>query len=204
VDGAPGAWAGAPAPPPPGTHPPPAAFSGWRRALHAVSTRLYGPLRTNRGFSWLGDERIAVGSVPTAATITTYAAEGITHAVNCRAPLQTLLSQDLWALRAVLGTDRVVQAPMWDSGRPQPARLWAPAARFAAEALEDPEARVLIHCQQGRRRSVLVAYAVLRLRGRSAEEAERLIAENRAVARLIPAYRWSVESWLRDGEVPLR
>ena len=55
---------------------------------------------------------------------------------------------------------------MWDNGRPQPSRLWAPAARFAAGRLdEDPDAAVLIHCQQGRRRSAMVAYAVLRLRG---------------------------------------
>lgn len=168
--------------------------------MHAASTRLYGPMRANRGFSWLGDERIAVGSLPTAASIVTYAAEGITHAVNCRAPLQTAVSQDLWALRAVLGFEQVVAAPMWDSGRPQPPRLWAPAARFAADALEDPDARVLIHCQQGRRRSVLVAYAVLRLRGRSPEDAALLIAESRAVARLVPAYRESVERWLAESE----
>lgn len=153
-------------------------------------------MRANRGFSFLGDTRVAVGSVPTAASIPTYAAAGITHAVNCRAPLQNAISQDLWALRAVLGTDRVASAPMYDHGRAQPSRLWAPAARFAAEALRDPDARVLVHCQQGRRRSVLVAYAVLRLRGLEGDAAARLVAESRAVARLVPAYRESVERWL--------
>ena len=147
----------------------------------------------------MGDERILIGSVPTRAGLGAVVEAGVTHAVNCRAPIQTTISQDLWALRNVLGVDRVVQAPMWDSGRPQPARLWAPAARFAAEALEDPAARVLIHCQQGRRRSVLVAYAVLRLRGRDPDRAERLILESRGVARLVPAYRDSVEEWLASG-----
>ena len=42
----------------------------------------------------------------------------------------------------------------------------APAAEFGARALEeDPAAGVLVHCQQGRRRSAMVAYAILRLRG---------------------------------------
>lgn len=141
-----------------------------------------------------------MGSVPTAGTIRTYAAAGITHAVNCRAVAQTTFSQDLWALRAVLGHDRVVRAPMYDHGRPQPPRLWAPAALFAANALEDPQARVLIHCQQGRRRSVLVAYAVLRLRGLSGDAAATLIAESRAVTRLIPAYRASVDGWIAERE----
>ncbi len=124
---------------------------------------------------------------------------GITHAVNCRAPLQTAISQDVWALRAVLGADRVAQAPMWDHGRAQPPALWAPAARFAAAALDDPDARVRVHCQQGRRRSVLVAYAVLRLRGMAADEAAELIRVNRAVAHLVPAYRDSVERWLEGA-----
>jgi hypothetical protein len=40
----------------------------------------------------------------------------------------------------------VVHAPMWDSGYPQPPRLWSAAALFAAQVLtDDPTARVLIH-----------------------------------------------------------
>jgi hypothetical protein len=84
----------------------------------------------------------------------------------------------------VLGADRVALAPMWDHGRAQPPALW------------DPEARVLVHCQQGRRRSVLVAYAVLRLRGLKPDAAQELILASRGVAHLVPAYRESVEGWL--------
>jgi len=128
--------------------------------------------------------------------------EGITHVVNCRAKLQTFISGDLEVERALFGRSHVAAAPMWDNGRRQPPRLWAPAARFAAGALEDPEARVLIHCQQGRRRSVLVAYAALRLRGHSGEDAARLILSHRTEARLVPAYRASVEDWLAAGGAP--
>ena len=93
---------------------------------------------------------------------------------------------------------------MWDNGRPQPARLWAPAARFAASRLdEDPDAGILIHCQQGRRRSAMVAYAVLRLRGHDSREAARLVLESRAPASLVPAYRASVEDWLARADDPL-
>jgi protein-tyrosine phosphatase len=128
------------------------------------------------------------------------AEEGVTHVVNCRARAQTLFSQDLAVERALFGPSRVAHAPMWDNGRPQPPALWAPAARFAADALEeDPGHRVFIHCQQGRRRSVLVAYATLRLRGHPSEEASRLILANRAEARIVPAYRKSVEDWLAGG-----
>jgi protein-tyrosine phosphatase len=137
--------------------------------------------------------------MPTAASVVRLPGEGVTHVVNCRARLQTIISGDLEVERALFGPSRVAAASMWDNGRRQPPRLWAPAARFAAEALDDPEARVLIHCQQGRRRSVLVAYAALRLRGHDAEEAARLILSHRTEARLVPAYRASVEDWLAAG-----
>lgn len=117
--------------------------------------------------------------------------------MNCRAQLQTRISNDLWAERQVFGADRVAHAPMWDSGHAQPSRLWAPAARFAADALDhDAGAGVLVHCQQGRRRSAMVAYAILRLRGHDPGDAERLVLESRAPATLVPAYKESVEAWL--------
>ena len=158
---------------------------------------LYGNEPVPSKLTWLGDERIAVGAVPTTASVLDLPAHGVTHVVNCRARPQTMISRDLIVERALFGRSRVVAAPMWDHGRAQPPRLWSGAAHFAARALDDdPDARVLIHCHQGRRRSVLVAYAVLRLRGRSAEDAARLILHHRREAELVPAYRTSVERWL--------
>jgi predicted protein tyrosine phosphatase len=174
--------------------------AGWRAWQHRHSTRLYGPSRSTTWLSWVGDERLAIGSLPTAATLTRLVDAGVTHVVNCRAPLQTWISQDLAVERALLGPSRVAHAPMWDTGRPQDPRRWAEAVRFAARALDaDPAARVLVHCQQGRRRSVLVAYAVLRVRGRSADEAAALVLLHRVEAELVPAYRASVERWLADA-----
>lgn len=159
--------------------------------------RLYGPSAHTRGHSWIGDERIAVGSLPLGAELRRLPDAGVTHVVNCRAKPQTLISQDLWAERQVFGAAHVAAAPMWDHGRAQPEALWAGAALFAADALErDRDATVLIHCQQGRRRSAMLAYAVLRLRGHTSEEAARLVLEGRPVARIVPAYRRSVEEWL--------
>ena len=88
---------------------------------------------------------------------------------------------------------------MWDHGRAQSPALWAPAARFGAAVLdEDSAAGVLVHCQQGRRGSAMVAYAFLRLRGHDPEDAERIVVDHRSPAVLVPAYRESVERWLRD------
>ena len=179
---------------------PPPAPRGWRARQHRLSTRIYGPSRRTAGLSWIPEERIAVGNLPTAASVVRLPGEGVTHVVNCRATPQTWISQDLAVERALFGPSRVAHAPMWDNGRPQDPAKWATAAHFAARALdEDPDARVLIHCQQGRRRSVLVAYAILRLRGHSPEDAARLILSNRTEGRLVPAYRASVEEWMAAG-----
>jgi hypothetical protein len=134
-------------------------------------------MRGLEGFSWIDGERVAIGSIPVGGAVERLPELGVTHVVNCRAPLQTRISQDLWAEREVFGEDHVMSAPMWDHGRHQPPRLWAPAARFAA--------------------------AVLRLRLHDPSEAARLVLSSRAPARLVPAYRASVEEWLAALDEPL-
>jgi len=170
--------------------------TGLRRGWHGVSTRLYGPDPANGVLDWIADERLAIGPLPTAPGLDRIAAEGVTHVVNCRAHLQVLVSQDLAVERAVFGRDRVVHAPLWDSGRPQPPRLWAAAALLAADALDDPASRVFVHCHQGRRRSLMLGYAVLRLRGHGPLRAAVLLTTYRAPGELVPAYAASVERWL--------
>jgi protein-tyrosine phosphatase len=173
------------------------AVNSWRDLYYRYSTSLSGPGRHISPLSWVGDERVAVGCMPTASTLYLLPEQGITHVVNCRSVMQTRISQDIAMERALFGASRVMHAPMWDFGRPQPPRLWAAAALFAAQALStDPGAAVLIHCQKGRRRSVMVAYAVLRLRGHSPEQATALITRHRLEAVLVDSYTASVEAWL--------
>jgi protein-tyrosine phosphatase len=75
--------------------------------------------------------------------------------------------------------------------------VWAAAACFAARVLDDqPRAGVLIHCSAGRRRSAMLAYAVLRLRGHDRTRAAALVLRYRPQAQLVPAYVHSVERWL--------
>jgi protein-tyrosine phosphatase len=167
---------------------------------HRLSTRLYRPSPGTTPLSWIRDERLAIGNLPTGVTLPRLPVEGVTHIVNCRSVVQTLVSRDLAAERALLGAARVVHAPLRDHGWSQPPRLWSAAALFAAAVLnEDREARVLIHCHAGRRRSVMLTYAVLRLRGRTAQQATGLIAAHRSEARFVPAYTASVERWLARG-----
>ncbi len=177
-----------------------ASESSWRARHYRYSTRLYAPNPAYAWLSWIEGERIAIGSMPTGASISRLAAEGVSHVVNCRCAPQTWVSQDLAAERALFGTAAVAHAPMWDFGQSQHPRRWSGAVHFAVRALDaDREARVLIHCHQGRRRSVLVTYAVLRLRGHDARDAADLIARYRTEADLVPVYLSDVERWIADG-----
>lgn len=147
--------------------------------------------------SWIGDERIAISGVPPVRMVAGLAEQGVTHVVNCRPRVQVWRRGDLAAERAAFGAGRVAHAPMQDHGLRQPPAVWAAAACFAARVLEDqPQAGVLIHCTAGRRRSVMLAYAVLRLRGHDRTRAAALVLQYRAGAILVPAYVRSVERWL--------
>jgi hypothetical protein len=93
-------------------------MNAWRQRYHHYGTRLYGPSPRTAWLSWIAEERIAIGNLPTGKTLPKLPDEGVTHIVNCRSTAQTLLSQDLAVERALLGPSRVVHAPLWDSGRP--------------------------------------------------------------------------------------
>ena len=157
--------------------------------------------------SWVGDERLAISAVPRPAAMAALAEQGVTHVVNCRPRLDVWWTGDLAAERAQCGRDRVAHAPMQDHGLRQRPACWAAATGFAARVLDDqPQARMLIHCTAGMHRSVMVAYAVLRLRGHDRADAAGLVLRYRARAELIPAYVRSVERWLAaaDGSTSSR
>jgi protein-tyrosine phosphatase len=156
-----------------------------------------GPDAVGPALSWIGDERIAISGVPSAWAVPGLAEQGVTHVVNCRPRAQVRRYGDLAAEQAAFGPEQVAHAPMRDHGRRQRPEVWAAAAFFAVRVLEDqPQSAVLIHCSAGRRRSAMLAYAVLRLRGHDRARAAALVLRYRTEAQLVPAYVRSVERWL--------
>jgi protein-tyrosine phosphatase len=169
---------------------------GWRASLRRCSIGLIMSDPHSAVLSWVSGERIAISGMPPRHTVAGLAEQGVTHVVNCRARSQVKLSGDLAAEQEAF-PGRVVHAPMWDLGQRQSPGWWAEAVAFAAQALaEDPQARVLIHCHWGERRSAKLAYAVLRLRGHGVESAAGLVLTYRPQAKLVPNYVRSVENWL--------
>ena len=167
------------------------------RAGQWRSREVPGTAAVGLSLSWIGDERIAVSGVPSAQMVARLAEQGVTHVVNCRPRAPVRWSGDLAAELAAFGPARVAHAPMRDHGLRQRPAVWAAAACFAARVLEEqPQAGVLIHCTAGRRRSAMLAYAVLRLRGHDRTGAAALVLSYRTQAVLVPAYVRSVERWL--------
>ena len=93
------------------------------------------------------------------------AGQGVTHVVNCRPPALVRWSGDLAAERAAFGPERVAHAPMADTACGSRRGLGAGGVFRRPGPRGQPQAGVLIHCTAGRRRSAMLAYAVLRLRG---------------------------------------
>src|SRR5260370_34518020 len=86
---------------------------GWcARVLGQLSPRSSGPGAGVPSLSWIGEERIAIGSVPPAGSVAGLARQGVTHVVNCRAREQVRWRGDLAAERAAFGVAREEHAPM--------------------------------------------------------------------------------------------
>ena len=112
--------------------------AGGRGCSASPAQVMPGPGTGVASLSWIGEERIAVGGVPAAGSVTGLAGRGVTHVVNCRSREEALMGGDLAAERTAFGAARVAHAPMRDLGLRQRPRLWAQAALFAARVLDDP------------------------------------------------------------------
>ena len=162
-------------------------------------------MRGLEGFSWIDGERLAIGSIPVGDAVERLPELGVTHVVNCRAQFQTRISQDLWAEREVFGDDHVAHAPMWDHGRaPAVAALGARGPLRGRRARGGPRrpacSSTASRAGGARRWSPTPSCGCA---ATTPSEAARLVLASRAPARLVPAYRASVEEWLAALDDPL-
>ena len=92
---------------------------------------------------------------------------------------------------------RVLWNPTDDDFRPKPQELLQRGVDFALEALEDPQAKLLIHCAAGVHRAPMMTLAVLRAQGWSLEEAMERIEERRNTVDFADVYVRSVEEFMK-------
>jgi hypothetical protein len=89
-------------------------------------------------------------------------------------------------------------APFIDNGGEQEAFVWEGIRAFVEPVLADPDAILAIHCIGGPRRSVSVAYLVLRLQGQTVVEALATILK--ALPGENPIYAPFIEAWLTQRQ----
>jgi protein-tyrosine phosphatase len=135
-------------------------------------------------------ERVALGGgIWNAQNMAELARAGITHVLNMQ------LEFDDRPLAAPLGI-RVLWNPTDDDFLLKPPELFKRGIDFALEALEDPGARLYVHCAAGVHRAPMMTLAVLCALGWEIEAAMVLIETRRPVVDFADVYVESVRRFL--------
>ncbi len=140
--------------------------------------------------TWL-TERVAVGGgIWVLERMHAVAQQGVTHVIDMQ------MEFDDTYLGEKAGV-RVLWNPIDDDFEPKHPKIFERGVRFAQEAMQDPAAKVFIHCAAGVHRAPMMALALLCVQGFKMEEAMRLIVERREVADFTGVYVRSVEEFLK-------
>jgi len=138
--------------------------------------------------------RIAVGGgIWNESNMIEVVAEGITHIIDMQIEFDDTRLAEPYGVR-------VLWNPTEDDFHPKPPELFQRGIDFAAEALEEPESKVFIHCAAGVHRAPMMALAVLRSQGWSLEDALVRIEQRRDVVDFADVYVQSVEEFMRSYE----
>ena len=131
--------------------------------------------------TWVTD-RIAVGGgIWNETNMAEVVAEGVTHVIDMQ-----------------IEFDKVLWNPTDDDFRSKPPELFERGVEFALAALEDPEAKIFIHCAAGVHRAPMMTLAVLQALGWSLLDAVKEIEEKRDVVDFADVYVNSVQGFVKS------
>jgi protein-tyrosine phosphatase len=134
--------------------------------------------------------RIAVGGgIWNAENMETVARAGVTHIIDMQ------IEFDDTTLAKPYGID-VLWNPIDDDFQPKPAQVFQRGVEFAIEALDQPEAKLYIHCAAGVHRAPMMTLALLCALGWTLKDALRLIETRRPQADFAEVYVHSVQRFL--------
>src|SRR5690348_7267486 len=118
--------------------------------------------------SWVTDRMAVGGGIWTDEEMREVVRAGITHIVDMQ------IEFDDTAIAEPYGVE-VLWNPTDDDFRPKDAELLGRGVDFVMQALEQPDAKVYIHCAAGVHRAPMMTLAVLRAMGWSLEDASELL-----------------------------
>ncbi len=153
----------------------------------------YGSLARRRfgmDITWL-DDRIAVGGgIWSPENMAKVSLAGITHIIDMQ------IEFDDTPLAEPHGI-AVLWNPVDDDFEFKPPEVFKCGVKFALEALEDPKAKLFIHCAAGVHRAPMMTLALLGVMGWTVDDAMDLIEAKRPVADFAEVYVRSVEEFLK-------
>jgi atypical dual specificity phosphatase len=143
--------------------------------------------------TWITD-RIAVGGgIWNDPGMERVARTGITHVIDMQ------IEFDDRPLGAPYGVE-VLWNPVDDDFLPKPPEMFERGVKFALGALDEPRAKMLIHCAAGVHRAPMMAAAILAALGWKLEDAVAMIEARRPVVDFPDVYVESVRKYLRKAE----
>lgn len=116
---------------------------------------------------------------------------GVTHIIDMQVEFDDTRLAEPYGVK-------VLWNPTEDDFQPKPAKLFQRGVDFALQAIQNPAAKVFIHCAAGVHRAPMMALAVLRAQGWSLPDALRLIEEERDVVDFADVYVHSVQEFMKS------
>ena len=143
--------------------------------------------------TWVTD-RIAVGGgIWNDEKMIEVVRAGVTHIVDMQIEFDDTKLAEPYGVQ-------VLWNPTDDDFRLKPVSLLQRGVDFTLRALEDPEAKVFIHCAAGVHRAPMMTLAVLRALGFALQDAMDIIQSRRQVVDFADVYVQSVENFIRSYE----
>ncbi|MFY9949955.1 MAG: dual specificity protein phosphatase [Candidatus Sulfotelmatobacter sp.] len=136
-------------------------------------------------------ERIGVGGgIWTAENMEAVARAGVTHIIDMQIEFDDTPLGERHGIA-------VCWNPVDDDFEPKPSAIFARGVDFGLTALEEEDAKLLVHCAAGVHRAPMMTLALLGVMGWSVEDAMRLVEARRPVADFAEVYVRSVKDFLQ-------
>src|SRR5271165_5472533 len=141
--------------------------------------------------TWVTDQIAVGGGIWFERNMMELVEQGVTHIIDMQIEFDDTPVAEPYGVK-------VLWNPTDDDFRPKPPELLQRGVDFALAALEQPEAKLYIHCAAGVHRAPMMTLAVLRARGWSLADAVKLIEEKREVVDFADVYVQSVEEFVKS------
>lgn len=143
--------------------------------------------------TWVTDQIAIGGGIWNEAKMMDVVRAGVTHIINMQ------IEFDDTPLAEPYGVE-VLWNPIDDDFQPKPVEVFQRGVEFALKAMEDPQAKIFIHCAAGVHRAPMMTLAILRTMGWSLKEAKESIETLRPVVDFAEVYVRSVEDFMKASQ----